>query len=55
MDKNSSTIELLTGKDSSGKKSRTPARLDFLQSATGLVLALFISFHILFESSHTFW
>jgi fumarate reductase subunit C len=54
MDKNSSTIELLTGKDSLGKKSRTPARLDFLQSATGLVLALFISFHILFESSILF-
>ncbi len=30
---------------------KTPARLDFLQSATGIILALFISGHILFESS----
>ncbi len=28
-----------------------PARLDFIQSATGVILALFISGHILFESS----
>ncbi len=45
------TIELLTRKDTQKKKSRTPARLDFLQSATGLVLALFILFHLIFESS----
>ena len=36
-------------------KNRTinkwPARLDFIQSATGVFLALFISGHILFESS----
>ncbi len=30
---------------------KTPARLDFLQSATGLILALFIMGHILFEAS----
>ena len=30
---------------------KTPARLDFLQSFTGIVLALFIAGHILFESS----
>ena len=30
---------------------KTPARLDFLQSLTGVILALFISGHILFESS----
>jgi fumarate reductase subunit C len=30
---------------------KMPARLDFLQSFTGIVLALFISGHILFESS----
>lgn len=30
---------------------KTPARLDFLQSFTGIILALFISGHILFESS----
>jgi len=44
-------IELLTKKDADKKKSRIPARLDFLQSATGLILALFISFHLIFESS----
>jgi len=49
-----STVELLTGKDRLGKKSKIPARLDFLQSATGLFLALFITFHILFESSILF-
>jgi len=31
--------------------NKTPARLDFLQSATGVILALFISGHILFEAS----
>jgi len=46
-----SVTELLTKKDSHKKKSRTPARLDFLQSATGAVLALFILFHLIFESS----
>ena len=30
---------------------KTPARLDFIQSATGIILALFISGHILFEST----
>ncbi len=30
---------------------KTPARLDFIQSLTGFILALFISGHILFESS----
>ena len=30
---------------------KTPARLDFIQSLTGVILALFISGHILFESS----
>ena len=44
-------FELFTGKDSLKKKSRFPARLDFLQSATGLVLAVFIMFHLVFESS----
>ena len=33
------------------KKSRLPARLDFLQSATGLFLALFMWGHMLFVSS----
>jgi len=31
--------------------NKTPARLDFIQSLTGIILALFISGHILFESS----
>ena len=31
--------------------NKLPARLDFIQSLTGIVLALFISGHILFESS----
>ena len=33
------------------RKSRTPARLDFAQSATGLVLALFMWGHMFFVSS----
>ncbi len=33
------------------KINKIPARLDFLQSLTGIILALFISGHILFESS----
>jgi len=33
------------------KIDKTPARLDFLQSFTGLILALFIVGHILFEAS----
>ena len=37
--------------ESTEKKSRIPARLDFVQSATGLILGLFISVHILLEGS----
>ena len=33
------------------KIDKTPARLDFLQSLTGLILGVFIMGHILFESS----
>ena len=44
-------IESLTGKTIKKKKSRLPAKLDFLQSATGLILAVFILFHLIFESS----
>jgi fumarate reductase subunit C len=51
MPQNDSTVELLTGKNEAGKKSKWPARLDYFQSATGIFLALFITFHILFESS----
>ncbi len=31
--------------------SHTPARLDFIQSVTGLILAIFIAGHLLFEAS----
>ena len=33
------------------KIDRTPARLDFIQSSTGLILGLFIMGHLLFEAS----
>ncbi|MEA3229260.1 MAG: fumarate reductase cytochrome b subunit [Campylobacterota bacterium] len=33
------------------KIDKTPARLDFIQSSTGLILAFFIMGHILFEAS----
>lgn len=33
------------------KKSRLPAKLDYLQSATGILLAMFVWAHLLFESS----
>jgi fumarate reductase subunit C len=33
------------------RKSRVPARLDFLQSATGLVLGLFMWGHMFFVST----
>ena len=33
------------------KIDKTPARLDFIQSSTGLILAVFIMGHILFEAS----
>jgi fumarate reductase subunit C len=54
MSQKEGTVELLTGKSRQKKKSKIPAKLDFLQSVTGLVLALFITFHILFESSILF-
>jgi len=34
-----------------GSKSRIPAKLDFYQSLSGLILAIFIKFHLLFVSS----
>ncbi len=37
--------------ESGVKKSRLPAKLDYIQSATGILLALFIWAHLLFESS----
>ncbi len=33
------------------KIDKTPAKLDFIQSVTGLILALFIMGHIMFEAS----
>ncbi|MEA1915378.1 MAG: fumarate reductase cytochrome b subunit [Campylobacterota bacterium] len=44
-------VEGLIDRKVDGKKSKIPARLDFLQSATGLILAIFIKFHIIFVSS----
>jgi len=36
------------------KKSRTMAKLDYIQSATGLILALFVWMHLILESSILF-
>jgi fumarate reductase subunit C len=49
----STTNELLAdaGLTRAAKKSRMPARLDFLQSMTGFVLAIFMWGHMLFVSS----
>jgi len=44
-------VESLLGKTTQKKRSKIPAKLDFLQSATGLILAIFIMFHLLFEAS----
>ncbi|MDR0467847.1 MAG: fumarate reductase cytochrome b subunit [Campylobacteraceae bacterium] len=44
-------IEGFLGKSISGKKSRLPARLDFLQSATGLFLGLFMLLHMFFVAT----
>ncbi len=47
----SDLIEGFLGKRVDGKKSRVPARLDFIQSATGLFLGLFMWGHMLFVST----
>ena len=47
----SSKIENFLGKRVDGKKSRLPARLDFYQSATGLILGLFMWAHMCFVST----
>ncbi|MDX1809566.1 MAG: fumarate reductase cytochrome b subunit [Sulfurospirillaceae bacterium] len=47
----SDLIEGFLGKSVDGKKSRMPAKLDYLQSATGLFLALFMWGHMFFVSS----
>jgi len=47
----SDLIEGYLGKTVEGKKSRVPAKLDYLQSATGLILGLFMWGHMLLVSS----
>ena len=47
----SDLIEGYLGKTVDGKKSRLPAKLDYLQSATGLFLALFMWAHMILVSS----
>jgi len=47
----SELIEGFLGKSIEGKKSRLPARLDYLQSATGLFLGLFMWGHMFFVST----
>ncbi len=47
----SETIVTHPGGSSARRKSRLPARLDFLQSATGFLLALFMWGHMFFVSS----
>lgn len=47
----SNLIEGFLGKRLDGKKSRVPARLDFIQSATGLFLGLFMWAHMFFVAT----
>lgn len=47
----SNLIEGFLGKSIEGKKSRMPAKLDYWQSATGLLLALFMWGHLFFTST----
>ncbi|MDR0580216.1 MAG: fumarate reductase cytochrome b subunit [Campylobacteraceae bacterium] len=47
----SNIIEGYLGKRVDGKKSRLPARLDFIQSATGLFLGLFMWGHMFFVAT----
>ena len=44
-------IECLAGVQSDGRKSRLPAKLDFIQSVTGTFLAVFMVGHMIFVSS----
>lgn len=50
----SNLIEGFLGQSVDGKKSRVPARLDFIQSASGLFLALFMWAHMFFVASILF-
>lgn len=47
----SDLIEGFLGKSVEGKKSKIPAKLDYMQSATGLFLGLFMWAHLFFDSS----
>ena len=47
----SQLIEGFLGRSIEGKKSKMPARLDFIQSATGLFLGLFMWLHMFFVST----
>lgn len=47
----SDLIEGFLGKSIEGKKSRLPAKLDYVQSATGLFLGLFMWGHMFFVST----
>lgn len=47
----SNLIEGFLGKSVEGRKSRLPAKLDFVQSATGLFLGLFMWGHMFFVST----
>ena len=47
----SQLIEGFLGRSIEGKKSRMPARLDLIQSATGLFLGLFMWVHMFFVST----
>ncbi|MEY4505358.1 MAG: hypothetical protein RL154_1658, partial [Pseudomonadota bacterium] len=47
----SDPIEGFLGKSINGKKSRMPAKLDYIQSATGLFLALFMWTHLMLVAS----
>jgi fumarate reductase subunit C len=44
-------IEGLIDRKVDGTKSRLPAKLDYYQSLSGLILAIFIKFHLIFVSS----
>lgn len=48
--KNSDLIELITQQSKNNKKSRWPAKLDNLQSMTGILLVLFLMGHLLFDA-----
>lgn len=47
----SQIIEGFLGQSLSGKKSKLPAKLDFIQSATGLILGLFMWGHMFFVAT----